>query len=221
MKDKILAAIKTKHETLIKNQGLTDKALLGMATMLAITMKEESEIETVISSEGVVEALKGIQGEVDSRVAEAIKKTKTEKKPEGGGGEDSKPKTETTNDDVPSWAKSLIESNKNLTEKLQGIEKEKTTKSLTEKVIATLKDKKVDDDYLNDMIDGREFDSEDSANSFITKVEAGWGKLKQKNANEKLQGASENPFVANQDGESDFITNLKAATKSAESKAAS
>lgn len=218
MKEKILATIKTKHASLIKDQGLTDKALLGIASMLAITLKEETEIETVVSSDGVVDALKGVQGEVDSRVAEAVKKAKSEKKPEGGGGEDPKPKTDTNDGDVPAWAKALIDSNKSLTDELANIKKQTTAKSLTDKVVSTLKEKKVDEDYLTDMLDGREFDSEETANSFITKVEAGWAKLKQKQANDLLGGAAENPFIANQEGESSFISNLTAAVKSAETK---
>lgn len=216
MKEKILAALKTKYASVIKDKGLGEKALLGIAVTLAITTKEDADIETIISSDGVVEALGSIQSEVDGRVTEAVKKAKAEKKPDGGGGNE--PKPDKTDGDVPAWAKALIDSNKELTEKLENIEKEKASKSLTDKVVSALKEKKVDDDYLQDMLDGREFDSEESANAFITKVEAGWGKLKQKHADALLAGGAENPFIANQDGESDFITNLKAAAKTAEPK---
>jgi len=221
MKEKILAALKTKHAATIKAKGLGDKALLGIAAMLAITTTDEDQIETVVSSDGVVEALTSIQSEVDGRVTEAVKKAT--KKPEGGSGTEPKPtnpneKGEGDDDDVKALLKTLVEQNKTLTEKINGIEKEKLGQTLTQRITSTLKEKKVDDDYITEQLDGREFDSEESADAFIAKVEAGWGKLKQKFANSKLEEGAETPFVANQEGESDFITNLKAAAKTAETK---
>lgn len=217
MKEKILASLKTKHADLIKSQGLGDKALLGIAAMLAITVKEETEIETVVSSDGVVEALKGVQGEIDGRVNDAVKKAKAEKKPDGGGGNDPKPKTNDDDDDekVPSWAKGLVEKLDNATKELESFKAEKTAKTLSQRITEKLKEKKVDDDFIADQLDGRTFDSEEDADAFATKVEGSWGKMKQKFANEKLGESSENPFIANQEGESSFISNLKAAAATA------
>lgn len=220
MKEKILAMLKTKHADLIKSQGLGEKALLGMAAMLAVTVKEETEIETVVSSGGVVDALKGLQSEIDGRVTEAVKKAKAEKKDDGGG--DPEPKKKSSNDDggdddVKSLLKKLVQQNETLSEEINTIKAEKTATSLKDRVTNALKEKKVDDDYINDQLDGRTFDSEESADAFVTKVESGWGKLKQKFATERLDGGSENPFVSSESGESSFLTNMKAAAKTAES----
>lgn len=219
MKDKIHAALKTKHADLIKSQGLGDKALLGIAAMLAITVKEETEIETVVSSDGVVEALKGVQGEIDGRVNDAVKKAKAKEKPDGGDGKETTTKKENPNDGddekVPSWAKGLVEKLDNATKELEALKAEKTAKTLNQRITDKLKEKKVDDDYITDQLDGRTFDSEEDADSFIERVEGSWGKLKQKFANEKLGGGAETPFIANQEGESAFISNLNAAVKTA------
>lgn len=220
MKEKILAMLKTKHADLIKSQGLGEKALLGMAAMLAVTVKEETEIETVVSSGGVVDALKGLQSEIDGRVTEAVKKAKAEKKDDGGG--DPEPKKKSSNDDgddddVKTLLKKLVQQNETLSEEINTIKAEKTATSLKDRVTNALKEKKVDEDYINDQLDGRTFDSEETADAFVTKVESGWGKLKQKFATERLDGGSENPFVSSEGGESSFLANMKAAAKTAES----
>lgn len=221
MKEKILAMLKTKHADLIKSQGLGEKALLGMAAMLAVTVKEETEIETVVSSGGVVDALKGLQSEIDGRVTEAVKKAKAEKKDDGGGDPETKKKSSNDegdgDDDVKTLLKELVQQNKNLAEEINTIKSEKTATTLKERVTNALKEKKVDDDYINDQLDGRTFDSEETADAFVTKVESGWDKLKQKFATERLDGGSENPFVSSEGGESSFLTNMKAAAKTAES----
>ena len=220
MKEKILAALKTKHADTIKSLGLGEKALLGIAAMLAITVKEESEIETVVSSDGVAEALKGVQGEVDGRVTEAVKKAT--KKPEGGGGNpEPKPNPNEKgkgDDDTPAWAKGLTDTISKLSSELEAIKAEKVAKTLNQHITEKLKEKKVDEDYITEQLDGREFDSEEAAEAFITKVETGWGKLQQKFANAKLAEGSETPFIAGGEGESDFIASLKAAAKTAEPK---
>jgi hypothetical protein len=135
MKLKILAALKTKFKTL----GFSDKALDGVAEILAKTVTEESQIDAAV--EGVEPLLKGLQGDADKRVTDAVEKAKKEaskkpatgKKPDDGddpegarkpGSEDPKPE-----DDVPAWAKTLIDSNKILSEKLTALEADKATTS--------------------------------------------------------------------------------------------
>lgn len=138
MKEKILAALKTKYKTL----GFSDKALDGVADILAKTVTEETAIDAAI--EGVEPLLKALQGDTDKRVTDAVEKAKKEagkkpdtgKKPDEGaaGGEggaaggagDPKPDDDTK---VPAWAKALIDSNKSLTEKLTALEADKATAS--------------------------------------------------------------------------------------------
>lgn len=61
MKTKIANALKTKYA----NLGLSEKALNGVASMLEKTVKEESEIESVIAEASVSDLLKVFQGELD------------------------------------------------------------------------------------------------------------------------------------------------------------
>lgn len=217
MKDKILAALKTKHADTIKSLGLGEKALQGIAAMLAITVTEEDQIETVVSSDGVEEALKGVQGEVDGRVTEAVKKAKAKKSEGGAGKETTTKKSEEgeSDDETPAWAKGLTEKISQLSSELEAIKSEKTTVTLQQRIVDALKGKKVDEDYITDQLEGRTFDSEESAEAFIEKAEAGWVKLRQKFANEKLAEGSENSaFIAtNEEGVSPFQAMLSASIK--------
>lgn len=152
MKEKILAALKTKYKTL----GFSDKALDGVADILAKTVTEESAIDGAI--QGVEPLLKALQGDADKRVTEAVekakkdagKKTEPTKKPDEGeaGGEGGAaggtgdPKPDDDNK-VPAWAKALIDSNKSLSEKLTALEADKATASRRK----TLEDLLAKDEY--------------------------------------------------------------------------
>ncbi len=72
MKEKLLAALKTKYA----NLGFTDKAFDGVANFLVATVTEDSQVDNAVS--GVEPLLKSFQGDVDSRVNAAIEKTKKE-----------------------------------------------------------------------------------------------------------------------------------------------
>ena len=116
MKGEILVALKTKYKTF----GFSDRAFDGVADYLSKTVTEESQIETAIG--GVEGLLKAFQGDIDfvrneksglQKQLEELKKN-TENKVEE--------KEEKKDDDVPVWAKSLIDSNKALSDKLAGFE---------------------------------------------------------------------------------------------------
>lgn len=62
MKEKILAALKTKYQ----NLGFTDKALDGVAAFLAVSTIEEGQVGTAV--DGAESLLKAFQGDADSRV---------------------------------------------------------------------------------------------------------------------------------------------------------
>lgn len=59
MKEKILSALKTKYS----NLGFGEKTFSGVADYLALTITEESQIETTIT--GVENLLKAFQGDID------------------------------------------------------------------------------------------------------------------------------------------------------------
>src|SRR5690606_11821754 len=128
MLEKILAALKTKYS----NIGFGDKAFQGVAAFLATTVTEEDKIDEAVS--GVESLLKSFQGDVDKRVSDAVAKAKKEAVKEPPK-EDEKEKTkdsekvESKKDDVPEWAKALIDSNKTLSEKLAKFEGENQIKT--------------------------------------------------------------------------------------------
>jgi hypothetical protein len=126
MKQKILEALKTKFS------GVSETILSRIAEKLA---------KTVTTEEGVQPAVDGvtfqqiIDGEADRRATEATqtavvnyekKHSLREGKPIEQGGGETKPDQQ-PNNDTPEWAKSILESNKQLQERLARIEGEKTT----------------------------------------------------------------------------------------------
>lgn len=123
MKERILAALKIKF----KNLGFTDKAFEGVAEYLATTVTEEAQIETAIG--GVEGLLKAFQGDVDKRVNDAIIKAKSEQQPKGGEDPNKGKEPVKGDEEAPAWAKSIIESNKTLADKLNKLEGENISKT--------------------------------------------------------------------------------------------
>jgi Txe/YoeB family toxin of Txe-Axe toxin-antitoxin module len=132
LKNKLIAALKLK--------GLGE----GIASLINIA--DESEIEGAIASltaslpqltKEQKLADKEVQSEIDRRVTMALNK-----QPEP-------PKAPTpTTDDTPEWAKSLIEQNKALSEKVNAIETGKLTESKQQQALSALQKSEV----LNDSI---------------------------------------------------------------------
>ncbi|HEY1055017.1 MAG TPA: hypothetical protein VGE24_07775 [Emticicia sp.] len=118
--------------------GFKDDTFDAVATHLDGTVTEESEIDTAV--EGVETLLKAFQGHTDKRVADAVKaKTddkKDDKKDEKGADKKDEPKSE----DVPEWAKGLIDTNKALLAKVEALESGKTTDTRKTELEALLKD---------------------------------------------------------------------------------
>lgn len=162
MKEKILAALKTKF----KNLGFGDKAFDGVADYLSKTVTEETQIETAIG--GVEPLLKSFQGEIDSRVTSAVEKAKKEPKEPGDGGDPKEPKE--PKDDTPAWAKTLIETNKTLTERLNKIETGNVTQTRQQILETKLKDAPAH--FRKEVIDNfsyMNFQTDEDFNSFVDK----------------------------------------------------
>lgn len=132
MKEKILVALKTKYKTF----GFGDKAFDGVADYLSKTVTEEGHIETAIS--GVEGLLKAFQGDIDTvrneksglqkKLDELEKKESQEKK------EDKK------EEEIPSWAQSILDTNKTLAEKVLSFETEKKQSQRVIDVLAKAKE---------------------------------------------------------------------------------
>lgn len=156
MKQKILDALTTKFE------GVDAKILGRVAEKLAKTVKTEDEIQTAVDGVTFQEILMSY-GDARATEASKTAVTTYEKKygikdgkkvakdeddepddddadddepdDEGKGRKHSKAKSKKKDDDdMPSWAKALIEGNKKLTERLDAMDKGKVTASRREKL---------------------------------------------------------------------------------------
>lgn len=142
MKGKILVALKTKYKTF----GFGDKAFDGVADYLSKTVTEESQIETAIS--GVEGLLKAFQGDIDtvrnekSGLQKQLDELKTKIE-----NPNPNPKPEENKDDVPAWAQALIDSNKNLSDKLTQFEAEKAQATRSQQILAKAKEYGIPENY--------------------------------------------------------------------------
>lgn len=127
MKKKILEALKAKFE------GVSEAALGRIADKLAKTTTSEEQVATAV--EGVT-LQQVIDSYGDSRAAEATQTAvrdyeskyglKDGSKVDDGGAPKNEPEPN-GGDNVPAWAKTLIDSNKKLSERLDKMDGERTT----------------------------------------------------------------------------------------------
>lgn len=207
MKEKILLALKTKHAGLIQAKGLSDKALSGIAAMLAITVTQEDQIETVISGEGVVEALTGIQSEVDSRVGDALKKAKNETpKP---GEETKKPETPPAPADMPDWAKTISEQLQSVTSELANFKNGQAATSRRGMLEAKLD--KAPDAFKNAILAGFDvmsFKDDEAFTGYLSAIQPQIDAVKQTSKEENLTEQGKTIFGKKEDGTSNFTDML-------------
>lgn len=162
---KILDALKSKYSNVPK------AVLERVAKILSKTCTEEDKITETVegASDMVSEFADLVQKEGDRRVSEAQKKAQEKKDPTQT---QDPPKSESKDDDMPAWAKSLLDSNKQLAEKLSTLEAEKTSQTFSQKVIAFAKEKGIPESFVNTMLKAKgQIKSEDEYNDFITLVE--------------------------------------------------
>ena len=145
MKNKILELLKPKFE------GVSETILGRIADKLSKTAKTDEDVNTLIEGVTFQQILESYG---DSRATEAQQSAVAnyEKKHglKDGKSVKTEPKTEpkaepkTEDDDVPAWAKALIDSNNSLKSELEAIKGEKTTnkrKSALDKVLGKAPDK--------------------------------------------------------------------------------
>lgn len=177
MKDKILAALRNKY----KNLGLGEKILEGIADMLALTTTEETQIDNAVN--GVESLAKGFQSDADRIRKEASDKAKAEKEKGTEPAKTEPPKT----DDMPSWAKGLVEANQALLAKVSALESGKTTESRKSILEGKLKDAapSVKAKILKDF-QRMNFEKDEDFDSYLTETEADLATLNQDFANQGL-----------------------------------
>lgn len=190
MKDKILVALRNKY----KNLGLGEKALEGIADLLALTTTEETQIDNAVA--GVESLAKSIQGENDRVRTETAAKAKAENK----GGDP--PKVEPPKEDVPSWAKGLIEANQALVAKVNAIESGKTTESRKSILEGKLKDASpsIKSKILKDF-SRMNFEKDEDFDAYLTETEADLTTLNQEFTNQGFANGHVPPVAGSQASE--------------------
>ena len=125
MKEKILKALKTRFA----KYGLSDKVLEGAAALIEPSVTYEEDIEKVIQDYEPM--LKAMQSDIDtvrsqkSELETKIKSLSVKPDEKGGTKKDETKKEDVNATQTPDWAKAIIESNKQLAERLNGIEGQK------------------------------------------------------------------------------------------------
>lgn len=131
MKSKLIALLKT----LFASKGFSAKALEGLADHLAVNLTEEStDAELASAIEGIKPMTDIMQSEINRQINEA-KKPKVED-PAKPADEPAKPAVPA--DEMPEWAKGLVNSIGTLTQGLQAIQAEKVGTTRREQYAKTL-----------------------------------------------------------------------------------
>jgi hypothetical protein len=199
MKEKILTALKTKY----KNLGLSDKALLGVAAMLALTTTEEANIETAISAPEVDEMLKGVQSYGDGRATQERDKLKPPVPPVEPPADPTKPNPDDAQ--KPDWQKAIEALTTNvtaLTTELAGIKAGKAAESRLQQLTSKLD--KTPEAFKKTILDAFEymsFKDDEAFNSYLEKVGTQANDAIQDDNNDELAGIKAPVFgQPNKDG---------------------
>ena len=185
MFDKILSGLKTKY----KDLGLSETILKVTAESLAKTVEKEEDIETAVAGvEGQMKIYQSfadqnrtLQTEITNlKKAGNSEEKKEEEKKEG------EEKKETGGEEVPAWAKAIIDSNKAILEKQNQLDAEKVNKTNAEKLVSKLKELGVNESFYSLHL-GKTFEKDDEIDSFATTVKEAEDKYLQDTSNEKLK----------------------------------
>lgn len=185
LKEKIIARIKAKFPAL--NFGT--KRLDAIADRLDTKITDENEIDAKLDEFNELFPFEEI-AKTDDKVRDLTSKVKNAIKPADTPSQSSSQQQQTTTapaDDTPAWAKSLVESNQKLAEKLEKLEKEKTQQSLQAKLAANEKLKGVSPVFYNKRpLPEKEEDLE----AFVDEIKADWDTMRQESNNEALGGGT-------------------------------
>ena len=174
MVDKLLQSLKTKYAHL----GLEESVLKAIATRLANAVKEESEIENAVK--GVEEEVKLLQSVADkgrtslTKAEEARKKLEKELEEErakSNPNPQNPPTSEPKPDEVPVWAKSLVEAVNKQNETIAAFQAEKQQQSAKERFLNQLKTQGVSEPFYKHHL-GRTFKDDEEMNAFVSELKA-------------------------------------------------
>ncbi|AQY21344.1 hypothetical protein [Riemerella anatipestifer] len=138
--------------------GLSESTLGEITKLIEGSYTENSTAEEIIEQCKSYESLaKVLQSEIDTRVSSAVEKVKKEQAPDKKSGADKEAE--------PTIGEYL----KQISERLDNIEKGQVVKSLNEKAVTRLKELKMTDKEIEAAMFGRNFENEESLNEFVTK----------------------------------------------------
>lgn len=194
MVDKLLQSLKTKYAHL----GLKEAVLKVIATRLATTVKDDTEIENAVKS--VEEEVKLLQSVADegrtslTKAEEARKKLEKEleemrAKSNQNPQNPPTPSTEPNPDEVPKWAKSLMEVVNKQNETIAALQAEKQQQSAKERFLNQLKTQGVSEAFYKHHL-GRTFKDDEEMNAFVSELKADEQAFLQTQANAGLSSLS-------------------------------
>ncbi len=203
MKQKLLDALRAKY----KNMGFSEAAINAMVSHLEASVTAEDQVEAAVA--GVEPLLKAFQAHADSRVNAAVDKVKAESG-QGKGGENqpggADPKEPANpSDEPPAWAKTLIEDNKALREKVSAIELGKSTDSRKAQLEEALKG--VNPKFKEATIEAFEmipFKDDAAFTGYLEKVKTNAAEFIQEEANSGLSKAG-NPIIPGATPKGSFV----------------
>ena len=192
--EKILQSLKTKYAHL----GLKEAVLKVIATRLATTVKDDTEIENAVKS--VEEEVKLLQSVADegrtslTKAEEARKKLEKEleemrAKSNQNPQNPPTPSTDPNPDEVPKWAKSLMEVVNKQNETIAALQAEKQQQSAKERFLNQLKTQGVSEAFYKHHL-GRTFKDDEEMNAFVSELKADEQAFLQTQANAGLSSLS-------------------------------
>ena len=201
--EKLLQALKTKYAHL----GLDEAILKAIATRLANAVKEESEIENAVK--GVEEEVKLLQSVADkgrtslTKAEEARKKLEKELEEERAKSNQNPqnppaPSTEPKPDEVPAWAKGLLEAVNKQNETIAAFQAEKQQQSAKERFLNQLKTQGVSEPFYKHHL-GRTFKDDEEMNAFVSELKADEQAFLQAQTNTQLSSLSGSVLGAGKD----------------------
>ena len=196
MVDKLLQSLKTKYAHL----GLKESVLKVIATRLAPTVKDDTEIENAVKS--VEEEVKLLQSVADegrtslSKAEEARKKLEKEleearAKSNPNPQNPPTPPTEPKPDEMPAWAKGLLEAVNKQNETIAAFQAEKQQQTAKERFLNQLKAQGVSEPFYKHHL-GRTFKDDAEMDAFVSELKADEQAFLQTQANTGLSSHSSN-----------------------------
>ncbi len=203
MVDKLLQSLKTKYAHL----GLKESVLKVIATRLATTVKDDTEIENAVKS--VEEEVKLLQSVADegrtnlSKAEEARKKLEKEldemrAKSNPNPQNPPTPSTEPKPDEMPEWVKTLVEAVNKQNETIAAFQAEKQQQSARERFLNQLKAQGVSETFYKYHL-GRTFKDDEEMNAFVSELKADEQAFLQAQTNTQLSSLSGSVLGAGKD----------------------